>query len=184
MVKLLPFYLHCVPLEGYTPYIMVCILFHLSTLTNLFLLFYASDACTSFGKTSSRKPLNTGCLSELMRLGIYSTTHTWFVFTQITSCSPIGIKRNGFLPVTSKVSIASFVTPDVTYPLKISVLPLYFARTRAIHMSAFFDISRYYKVLVCHPFEFDPVLRLFPHQIKAVFSFCNNAFQFARLCAI
>ena len=130
MVKLLPFYLHCVPLEGYTPYIMVCILFHLSTLTNLFLLFYASDACTSFGKTSSRKPLNTGCLSELMRLGIYSTTHTWFVFTQITSCSPIGIKRNGFLPVTSKVSIASFVTPDVTYPLKISVLPLYFARTR------------------------------------------------------
>ena len=30
--------LHFVPLEGYTPYIMVCILFHLSTLTNLFLL--------------------------------------------------------------------------------------------------------------------------------------------------
>lgn len=115
MVKLLPFYLHCIPLEGYTPYIMVCILFHLSTLTNLFLLFYASDACTSFGKTSSRKPLNTDCLSELMRLAIYSTTHAWFVFTQITSCSPIGIKRNGSLPVTSKVSIASFVTPDVTY---------------------------------------------------------------------
>ena len=37
-------------------------------------------------------------------------------------------------------------------------------------MSAFFDISRYYKVLVCHPFEFDPVLRSFPHQIKVVFS--------------
>ena len=139
MVKLLPFYLHCVPLEGYTPYIMVCILFHLSTLTNLFLLFYASDACTSFGKTSSQKPLNTGCLSELMRLGIYSTTHTWFVLTQITSCSPIGIKRNGFLPVTSKVSIASFVTPDVTFAF--STIPyLHFCRHSL--RSAFLIIRR------------------------------------------
>ncbi len=53
MVKPLPFYLHCVPLEGYTPYIMVCILFHLSTLTNLFLLFYAFDTCTSMLAVSS-----------------------------------------------------------------------------------------------------------------------------------